>query len=236
MSLKQSFGKTACLLNHLMEKTRAADFTASLLLRLYLAPIFLMAAINKFKLTDDRLFGIPVPETVLGLFPVVDPNIINWFGNSQWGLGMPAPELMAYLSAYTEFFGAILLLLGLATRWISIPLMVTMLVAALTVHIKNGWLAIADGKMFLFANERVMDALERKARAISILKEHGNWQWLTNNGEYSYVVLNNGIEFAATYFVMLLALFFLGGGRYVSADYWIRRRFRCEVDKLASQG
>jgi len=39
-------------------------------------------------------------------------------------------------------------------------------------------------------------------------------------------VLNNGIEFAATYLVMLAALFFLGGGRYVSVDYWLARRFR----------
>ena len=42
----------------------------------------------------------------------------------------------------------------------------------------------------------------------------------------SLVVLNNGIEFAATYFVMLLALFFLGGGRFVSVDYWMARSFR----------
>lgn len=40
------------------------------------------------------------------------------------------------------------------------------------------------------------------------------------------VVLNSGIEFAATYFVMLLALFFLGGGCYFSADFWIARRWR----------
>jgi hypothetical protein len=26
--------------------------------------------------------------------------------------------------------------------------------------------------------------------------------------------------------VMLLALFFIGGGRYVSVDYWLARRFR----------
>ena len=39
-------------------------------------------------------------------------------------------------------------------------------------------------------------------------------------------MLNNGIEFAATYFAILLALFFMGAGRYLSADYWIARRFR----------
>ncbi|MGB5096622.1 MAG: hypothetical protein WBN82_01805 [Porticoccaceae bacterium] len=40
----------------------------------------------------------------------------------------------------------------------------------------------------------------------------------------NFVVLNNGIEFAATYFIMLLSLFFSGGGRYVSLDYWLARR------------
>ncbi|WP_256438076.1 hypothetical protein [Thiomicrorhabdus sp. 6S3-12] len=37
--------------------------------------------------------------------------------------------------------------------------------------------------------------------------------------------MNNGIEWAVTYFLMLLALFMVGGGRYFSLDYWIRRRF-----------
>ena len=37
------------------------------------------------------------------------------------------------------------------------------------------------------------------------------------------VMLNNGMEFAATYFVMLLVLLVYGGGRYVSLDYWLKR-------------
>lgn len=40
------------------------------------------------------------------------------------------------------------------------------------------------------------------------------------------MILNNGIEFAATYFIMLLTLFFIGGGRYLSLDWWIARRWR----------
>ena len=35
------------------------------------------------------------------------------------------------------------LLLGLATRYIAVPLMITMVVAAATVHWENGWFAIA---------------------------------------------------------------------------------------------
>ena len=55
-----------------------------------------------------------------------------------------------------------------------------------------------------------------------ILREHGNYPWLTEKG--NLVVLNNGIEFAATYFIMLLVLFFYGAGRYLSLDYWFARR------------
>ena len=57
--------------------------------------------------------------------------------------------------------------------------------------------------------------------AKSLLREHGNYSWLTETG--NFVVLNNGIEFAATYFVMLLALLFIGGGRYVSLDHYLYR-------------
>lgn len=47
--------------------------------------------------------------------------------------------------------------------------------------------------------------------------------WLTGNG--SLLMLNNGIEFAATYVVVLLILFFFGTGRYFSIDHWLRLRF-----------
>jgi uncharacterized membrane protein YphA (DoxX/SURF4 family) len=99
--------------------------------------------------------------------------------------------------------------------------MVTMLVAAFTVHWPNGWLAIADGSSWL-ANDRVLEAGDKLAKAKEILQEHGNYDWLTSSGNLA--VLNNGIEFAATYFIMLLALFTLGGGRYTSLDYFIAKR------------
>ena len=85
-----------------------------------------------------------------------------------------------------------------------------------------GW-HVSDASSWL-ANERVLDAAEKKQRIISILQEHGNYEWLTSSG--SVTILNNGIEFAITYFIMLLALFFLGAGRIVSLDYWIHRRVK----------
>lgn len=184
-------------LQKLLDSTRIFDFLAPLALRLYLVPIFWMAGTHKLEAIDD---------------------ITAWFDG---GLGLPFPEFMAWAAALTETAGALLLLIGLAVRWISIPLMVTMVVAAVTVHLQNGWLAIAGSG--LFATPRTDAALERLERAREILQEHGNYSWLTEHG--NFVVLNNGIEFAATYFIMLLALFFIGAGRVVSMDYWIRRAF-----------
>ena len=193
-------------LQSMLDKTRAVDFLAPLLLRAYLVPVFWVAANNKWNPLD--------PDSSL-------QNTINWFGNPEWGLGLPFPEVMAYLAWGAEYFGAILLLIGLAVRWISIPLMVTMLVAAFSVHWQNGWQAIHD-PMSAFASANAPEAIERLDRAKNILQEHGNYSWLTEHG--NFVVLNNGIEFAATYFVMLLALFFIGGGRYLSVDYWLARK------------
>ncbi len=180
-------------LQDLLDRVRALDFLAPLALRLYLVPVFWMAGSNKLGSMEDT---------------------IAWFGNPDWGLGLPMPALMAWAAALTEAIGAVLLALGLATRWIAIPLMITMVVAAVTVHLQNGWAAIAE----------TAESAERLNAATAILQQYGNYDWLTQTGEF--VVLNNGIEFAATYFIMLLTLFFIGGGRYLSVDYWIARRLR----------
>lgn len=197
----KNFTPLAALYQQLLNLSRYFEGLAPLALRLYLAPVLLQAGYNKLSHFEDT---------------------VAWFANPDWGLGLPMPAFMAALAAGTEFFGAILLLLGLATRLIAIPLMVTMLVAAFTVHWPNGWLAIADGSSWL-ANERVLEAGDKLAKAKDILQEHGNYDWLTSSG--NLVVLNNGIEFAITYFIMLLALFALGGGRYTSLDYVIAKRF-----------
>ena len=167
---------------------------APLAMRLYLVPVLWMAGSQKIAGMDST---------------------IEWFGNPDWGLGLPFPSLLAHLAAYTEAVGAVLLLVGLATRWISIPLMVTMLVAIFTVHWGNGWAAIADSG--------AQDVAVRLGAAREILQEHGNYTWLTEKG--NFVILNNGIEFGVTYFVMLLGLLFTGGGRYLSLDYFMAKVF-----------
>ena len=190
------------LIQDQFDQSKKLDFLAPLLLRIYLVPIFWMAGTQKLNHFEDT---------------------VNWFGNADWGLGLPFPWLMAALAVAAELGGSILLALGLATRWVSIPMMITMIVAAVSVHWQNGWLAISTGSG-LFATERTTAAIEKLTRVKSILQEHGNYEWLSENG--SVVILNNGIEFSATYFIMLLTLCFIGAGRYVSADFWIAKRFR----------
>lgn len=184
-----------------LDKINVTDFIAPLLLRLYLVPVFWMAGSMKLGSMEST---------------------IEWFGNPDWGLGLPLPFLMAWAATLTEVVGAIFLFFGFATRWISIPLIITMIVAAVTVHLPNGWLAIAEGGG-LFATERTMGAIQRLDRAKEILHENANYSWLTEKG--SLVILNNGIEFAATYTIMLVALLYIGAGK-LSLDHLIAKRFQ----------
>lgn len=192
----------------IVARLQVADGIPLLLLRLYLAPVMIQAGWNKASSFD---------------------SIVDWFGNDDYGLGLPMPLVMAFLATAAELVGGVLLLLGALTRLVSIPLMVTMIVAMVSVHAKNGWLAIADASSWLadgtiLLNESIMAAPEKLAAAKSLLQEHGHYDWLTSSG--NFVVLNNGIEFAATYFIMLLVLFIYGGGRFFSVDFYMNKAMR----------
>lgn len=196
------------------------DGVVSLTLRLILAPVLIGAGWE--KINGENWFSpelLPLPFSVL-------PVELSWF-----------------LASWTEFLGGICLLLGLATRLWAIPLAITMLVAAGSVHWDNGWPAIAPSNppavcipdteaharsnlaeryiKCYNVNERTIEASKRLTRAKAILREHGNYGYL--NGSGSIVKLNSGIEFAMIYFAMILALLIIGGGRYFSVDYWLRR-------------
>ena len=193
------------LFNLFTHKLKIIDWPGPLALRLYLAPIFIGVGAHKF-------------------------------GNPDWSLGLPMPRLLVFLAASAELLGGFALLLGLATRLFVLPPIMTMIMAVGTVHWENGWFAIAPGDpatstasvpaaVGIPAAERSLQNTEgvgqRVAAAKGILRRHGNYSWLTDKGHF--VVLNNGIEFAATYLIMLLSLLFTGAGRWVSADYWIDR-------------
>ena len=107
------------------------------------------------------------------------------------------------------------------------------------VHGENGWFAItptnaeiSPAKMLTWVGvNQAQDSLDnsketavRLSKMRELLEENGNTNWLYEKG--NIVVLNNGIEFSATYFIMLLALFFIGAGRYTSIDYYLLKRMK----------
>lgn len=213
-NLKQLF---AGLYNHyhqMITHLKKAQFLAPLIFRLFLTPIFLTFGINKAMHFEST---------------------VQWFGNSEWGLGLPMPALLAFLAISAEIIGGICLLFGFLTRIVSIPLIITMIVAIFTAHIDNGWNAIAPSDPqtniaqvtqhigFPGAKESLQNSVEvkeRLQRMRAILKEHGNYRYLTEKG--SVVILNNGIEFAVIYLSMLLSLLFTGAGK-LSLDYLFTR-------------
>lgn len=85
-----------------------------LLIRILIAYGFFEPALNKLKNIND---------------------VISWFDS----LGIPFPFINAYLSAFTELLGVILLSFGLLVRYISLPLIIILLIAIKTVHLSNGF-------------------------------------------------------------------------------------------------
>ena len=158
-------------------------------IRVLLAYVFLNPALEKWKNMEGTLW---------------------WFQS----LGIPFPELNAYLAATTEILGVVLLTLGLFVRFISPALIGTMLVAIKTVHLGKGWFTIGQSAL----NEEVSKRLEFGRE---ILKEHGNNEWLTSEG--SFVILQNGLENPVTYIFMLLVVMAFGPGK-ISLDFFLFER------------
>ncbi|MCU1324037.1 MAG: DoxX family protein [Acidobacteriaceae bacterium] len=75
--------------------------------------------------------------TVHGYDRVVPHGALNHFGHTIAGLGLP--YCLGYVSAYTEFVGGILLVLGLLTRFAAGMVAINMLVAFFLVGIHQGF-------------------------------------------------------------------------------------------------
>ena len=110
-----------------------------------------MNIFNKITNNLEKLKDIPplLFRLVLayGFYGPATMKLKNFNGIVEWftGMGMPLPKLNALLATGTETAGFILIFLGLATRIISIPLMVVMVVAITTVHMGNGFEAGNNG-------------------------------------------------------------------------------------------
>ncbi len=109
------------------EKKQCVDL-ALLILRLTIGVIFILHGYGK-------LFG--------------DAPGMTAFTGMVAQLGFPAPGLFAYAAAFSEFFGGIALILGIATELAAILISIVMLVAL--VGVKKFSLPLADLDLSLLA-------------------------------------------------------------------------------------
>ena len=62
---------------------RCFEGIAPLLLRIFLAPILIKAGYGKLQLGAENVGFL---DRLMA-----DPNVVAWFGNPDWGLGLPTP-------------------------------------------------------------------------------------------------------------------------------------------------
>lgn len=99
----------------------------------------------------DKLRDIPLLLLRLvlayGFYEPAMRKVQNFEGTAQWfeSMNYPLPLLSAYLAGVTELLGVFLLLLGLGTRIVSLPLMFVMGVAIFNVHWAGGFAAANNG-------------------------------------------------------------------------------------------
>lgn len=101
--------------------------------------------LKKLELLLNKLQDVPLLAIRLALaYGFYEPAMkklqdIHAIGDWFASLNISAPYFQAYLATGTEILGVILLTLGLFTRIISFPLIITMIVAIVTVHWENGF-------------------------------------------------------------------------------------------------
>jgi putative oxidoreductase len=99
-------------IEHILRVTDQQEWVAQLLVRLFVGYFFMETGWGKLHNLDG-------------------------FAHRFAGWGIPYPYFNAALSAYTEFIGGWLTIVGLGTRLISIPMIINMLVAILKVNLKR---------------------------------------------------------------------------------------------------
>ena len=82
---------------------------------------------SPFLLAIRLYWGWLFLESGIGKFSHIE-KVVSFFTD----LGIPAPTLNAYFNASLETAGGILLILGLASRLIAVPLLINMIVAYIT--------------------------------------------------------------------------------------------------------
>lgn len=103
---------------------------------------------------ESREWGIAILRVTVGgvfvahgaqkLFVYGIPGVAGLMGQ----LGIPFPTLSALAVIAAELLGGLALVAGLFTRWAALPIAFSMVVAAATVHLKNGFF-LPDGAEYV---------------------------------------------------------------------------------------
>lgn len=97
-----------------------------------------------FNADADRNLGLLILRVFLGA-ALLTHGWAKMFGGlesyaqTMAHLGLPAPHVMAFLSAFAESFAALLLIVGFLTRPAALMVVVNMLVAIFVVHLHDGF-------------------------------------------------------------------------------------------------
>jgi len=75
---------------------------------------------------------------------------IKNFSDMLSSIGFAPPLLWAYLAAYLELIGGLCILIGLGTRIFSGLLFILIVIAAVTVHLRNGFFLMNGGVEYTF--------------------------------------------------------------------------------------
>lgn len=115
------------------------------------------ALINKMTSTDAGLDTLPLRVGTGVIFSAHGAQkLFGWFGGyglegtGAWmaSIGIEPGVLMAALAGGAEFFGGLLLIIGLLVRPAAAVLAITMLVAITTVHLQHGLFISNNGYEF----------------------------------------------------------------------------------------
>ena len=113
--------------------------------------------INKITTSTTGLDALPLRVGAGAIFAAHGAQkLFGWFGGyglegtAGWmtSIGLEPGLLMAGMAGAAEFFGGLLLILGLLVRPVSLMLAITMIVAIVTVHLQNGLFMANNGYEF----------------------------------------------------------------------------------------
>jgi putative oxidoreductase len=89
------------------------------------------------------IVGDTLLRVALGIMFIAHSVVLKYFtftlaGTAQYFASIGLPAFLAYVVFAVEAIGGVLLVLGIATRWIALAL-IPVLLGALWVHLGNGW-------------------------------------------------------------------------------------------------